>query len=123
MVGDCSSREWGRGNARSNGSNGSSRGGEASVGDHGECDLSSPCGTLNDGSSPWTTRGNELAWQELNRLEGRSSCSRKLAGDQLYVELLRLRRRILGTVTCLVDDLLTWGYRIVGRGQLWSRQD
>lgn len=128
MVGHCSSGEWRRGNARSHssladGGNSSSRGGEASVGDHSEGDLSGCRGALNDGCPPWTTCGNELARQELNRLEGRSSRSRKLAGNQLDIELLRLRGRILGAVACLIDDLWTGGYRVVGRGHLWGGQD
>lgn len=126
MVGHCSGREWRRENARSHStladsSNSSSRGCEASVGDHGECDLSSCRGALDYGSCPWAAWGNELAWQELDCLEGWSSCSRKLTRNQLDIELLRLRGGILGAVACLVEDLWTRGYCAVGRGDLWSR--
>lgn len=125
MVGKCSSREWRRGNSWNHSTladsgNSSSRGGEASVWDHGECDLSSCSGALDDGSCPWATCGNELAWQELNCLEGWGSCSRKLTRNQLDIELLGVRRGILGAVACLVEDLWTRGYRAVGRGHLWS---
>lgn len=126
MVGHRSSREWRRGSDWSDSTladsgDSSSRGGEASVGDHGECDLSSCCGALDYGSCPGATRRNELAWQELDRLEGWSSCSRKLARNQLDIE--RLRRGVLRAVACLVDDLWTGGYRAVGRGHLRSRKD
>lgn len=86
MLGRSSSREWRRRDAwghssLADSSNSSSRSGEASVGDHGECDLSRRGRALNDSSSPWTACRNKLAWQKLNRLEARSSSSWKLTGN------------------------------------------
>lgn len=62
MMGNCSSREWRRGNSRSHSTladsgHSSSRGGETSVRDHGECDLSRCRGALDDGSCSRATCG------------------------------------------------------------------
>lgn len=123
MLGYGSSRVWRRGHplshsALTDSSNRRCGGGEASVGDHGEGYLSGCGGTLNDGCCPRTTCRNELTWQQLDSLHPRGPHSRKLTRNQLDVELLRLRRRVLRVVTRLVDDLWTGGYRAIGEGHL-----
>lgn len=108
--------------ALADGSDGCGGGGER-VGDDGERDLPCGCGTLDDGGGPRAAGGEELARQQLNRLQRGGSGGGELAWQQLHAELLRLRRRILGAETCLIDDLWTGGYGVVGRGHLWSRED